>query len=109
LEFLKQVTSPHVKNIFTIFQFLGYCLYRTSKYNKALRCIGTGDNGKIVFLQLIGHFLGTGNMSHSSLHELASDRFAIADIFGKFANVCADLKSGKLTETSIFNMLVYGE
>jgi putative DNA primase/helicase len=58
-------------------------------------CSGSGDNGKSVFLKLLKMFLGSENVSHASLQELSDDRFAAADMYGKLANICADLKLKK--------------
>jgi phage/plasmid-associated DNA primase len=44
-----------------------------------------------------------------SIQELNNDRFAIADLHGKIANVCADLQTEKLTNTGTFKMLVSGD
>ena len=33
-------------------------------------CVGKGSNGKSVFLELIGRFLGEDNVSHISLQDL---------------------------------------
>ena len=43
------------------------------------------------------------------LQELNDDKFTIADLFGKLANVCADLKSEKIPNTGVFKMLVSGD
>jgi hypothetical protein len=45
LRFLDQVLRP--KDVFTVLQLFGYCLYRTAKYEKAVMCCGKGDNGKV--------------------------------------------------------------
>ena len=44
LRFLGQVLQP--KDVFTVLQLFGYCLYRTTKYEKSVLCYGEGDNGK---------------------------------------------------------------
>jgi len=89
-------------------QFIGYCLYRTAKYEKAALCIGKGDNGKGTLLKLIGRFLGVRNTSHATLQELSGgDRFAAAD--GKLANTFADLKNDKPPGTGPFKILVSGD
>jgi P4 family phage/plasmid primase-like protien len=107
LRFLGQVLKP--KDIFTALQLFGYTIYKTSKYEKAVMCVGKGDNGKTTFLKLFECFLGLKNVSHASLQELNGDKFAIADLHGKLANICADLKSEKLTNTGVFKMLVSGD
>jgi putative DNA primase/helicase len=107
LRFLGQILRP--KDVFTVLQLFGYCLLRTAKYEKAVMCCGPGDNGKGTLLKLIERFLGEQNVSHASIQELNNDRFAIADLHGKLANVCADLKAEKLTNTGTFKMLVSGD
>jgi P4 family phage/plasmid primase-like protien len=62
-----------------------------------------------LFWELFEQFLGDQNVSHASIQELNNDRFAIADLHGKLANVCADLKAKKLNNTGIFKMLVSGD
>jgi putative DNA primase/helicase len=107
LRFLGQVLKP--KDVFTALQLFGYSIYKTAKYEKAVMCVGKGDNGKTTFLKLFECFLGIKNVSHASLQELNGDKFAIADLHGKSANICADLKSEKLTNTGVFKMLVSGD
>jgi P4 family phage/plasmid primase-like protien len=107
LRFLGQVLKP--KDIFTALQLIGYSIYKTAKYEKAVMCVGKGDNGKTTFLKLFECFLGLKNVSHASLQELNGDKFAIADLHGKLTNICADLKSEKLTNTGVFKMLVSGD
>jgi P4 family phage/plasmid primase-like protien len=107
LRFLGQVLRP--KDVFTVLQLFGYCLLRTAKYEKAVMCCGLGDNGKGTLLKLVERFLGEQNVSHASIQELNNDRFAIADLHGKLANVCADLKAEKLTNTGTFKMLASGD
>jgi len=107
LRFLGQILLP--KDVFTVLQLFGYCLHRKAKYEKAVMCCGKGDNGKGTLLKLFERFLGDQNVSHASIQELNNDRFAIADLHGKLANVCADLKAEKLTNTGTFKMLVSGD
>lgn len=105
--FLGQILRP--KDVFTVLQLFGYCLYKTAKFEKAVLCYGNGDNGKGTLLKLFEHFLGIQNISHASLQELNNERFAGADLYGKLANICADLRAEKLTNTGNFKMLVSGD
>ena len=107
LRFLGQILRP--KDVFTVLQLFGYCLYRTAKYEKSVICYGNGDNGKGTLLKLFECFLGIQNVSHASIHELNSDKFAIADLHRKLANICADLKAEKLTNSGNFKMLTSGD
>ncbi|NAL78183.1 DNA primase family protein [Nitrososphaera sp. AFS] len=107
LRFLGQVLKP--KDVFTALELFGYSLYRTSRYQKALLCVGKGANGKSTFLSLFEHFLGKNNVAHLSLQDIVTNRFALAGLYGKSANIFADLKNDKLTNTGPFKMLVAGD
>jgi putative DNA primase/helicase len=67
------------KDVFTALEIFGYCLCKTAKYEKA------------------------------TLQQLGTDRFAVVDLNGKLANICADLKAEKLTSTGNFKMLASGD
>jgi putative DNA primase/helicase len=51
---------------------------------------GDGRNGKGTLLRVIEVFLGRVNCSNRSLQDLDNNRFAVADLFGKIANILAD-------------------
>jgi P4 family phage/plasmid primase-like protien len=108
--FLIQILKA--KDIATALEFIGYCLYRTAKYQKALMCVGKGDNGKSTLLQAIERCVSEENTSNATLQELSGgDPFATADLFGKLINTFADLKSDKLTKggSGKFKVLVSGD
>ncbi len=108
LQFLNDVLKP--KDIPIMLQFIGYCLYKTSIYEKAVLCIGKGDNGKSALLAALERFFGANNRSSVSLQDLSGgNRFASVDLYGKLVNTFADLKSDKLKNTGPFKMLVSGD
>jgi len=107
LRYLDEVLSPDDKP--TAMQVFGYALDRTTKYQKAILLVGRGANGKSVFLGLLEGFLGRQNVSHASLQEICHDRFAVADLSGKLANIHADLSDEKLNITGTFKQLVSGD
>jgi P4 family phage/plasmid primase-like protien len=76
---------------------------------KALLLLGEGSNGKSTYLRALTAFVGGTNASGVSLHKLESDRFATARLIGKLANICPDLPSTHLTETSVFKAIVGGD
>jgi putative DNA primase/helicase len=69
---------------------------------KEFFAVGETDSAKTTALNLIRLFLGSQNTASVSLQELESDRFAAADLFGKLANIHADLDSAELKRTSRF-------
>jgi putative DNA primase/helicase len=90
-------------------EIIGYCLYKSSRYEKAVMLYGPGSNGKGVFIKLIEALLGLDNTSHVSLQDLERDKFAPADLYSKLANTFADLKSAKLYTSGMFKTLVSGD
>jgi putative DNA primase/helicase len=76
---------------------------------KAVLLLGEGSNGKSTYLRALGAFVGSQNASGLSLHKLESDRFSTARLVGKLANICPDLPSTHLTETSVFKAITGGD
>jgi len=76
---------------------------------KALLLLGEGANGKSVYLSALRAFLGRANAAAESLHRLESDRFAVAQLVGKLANICPDLPSSSLSGSSVFKAVTGGD
>lgn len=72
---------------------------------RAILLVGDGNNGKSRYLTGIRAFLGRGNYHTASLHQLGENRFALAQLYGKLANICPDIPSDHLTDTSVFKAL----
>ena len=99
----------HPQDIFTAQEIIGYCLYKSAEYEKAVMLVGPGPNGKGVFIKVIEALIGHENTSHVTLQDLDNDRFASAGLYCKMVNTFADLKSQKLTSTGMFKTLVSGD
>lgn len=107
IRFLTSTIEP--EHLATVSKMLGYLLLRSARYQKAFMLTGEGSNGKSVFLGLLTAFLGKENVSGISLHELTMDRFASAELYGKMANVFADLRADKITDAGTFKVVVSGD
>ena len=68
-------------------EMVGYFAIPSTVYQKAFMLCGPGSNGKSVYLQLIGFFIGAENISRVSLHDLEDSPFAAAELQGKLLNV----------------------
>ena len=68
-----------------------------------------GGNGKSTFLNAVIKFVGADNVSNVSLQQLASNRFAAANLVGKLANICADLPTKRLEDTQLFKGITGGD
>lgn len=107
IKFLLSTIEPEY--MATVSKMLGYLLLRSARYQKAFMLCGEGSNGKSVFLGLVEAFLGKENVSSVSLHELTSDRYASAELYGKMANIFADLRADKITDAGTFKVVVSGD
>jgi P4 family phage/plasmid primase-like protien len=76
---------------------------------KAVLFIGEGANGKSTYLEAVEKFVGSTNISGLSLHKMESDRFSVSRLVSKLANICPDLPSTHLTETSMFKAITGGD
>lgn len=72
---------------------------------KAIFLFGPSKSGKSTFLRILKALVGHRNTSAVTLHQIADDRFAAANIYGKMLNVAADLSSKHVDDLSVFKML----
>lgn len=88
---------------------IGYCFYRSNKYQKAFMLVGGGKNGKSVFLTTLKTILGDENISALDLKELG-DRFSTSMMFGKLANIGDDIGDDFLqgSQVAMFKKVVTG-
>ena len=102
-KFLNEILSPD--DVMGVQEDLGAILrqkYLTKKFSIYL---GEPDTGKTTLISVFTTFLGADNVSSVGIQELAShDKFQLAGLFGKMANIRDDLakdvihSTGKLKE-----------
>jgi P4 family phage/plasmid primase-like protien len=107
LKFLHEILPED--DIPIVQELIGYCLYREYHIHKAFMLLGDGSNGKSTLLNLINAFLGFENTAGVSLQQFDKDRFAKSALFGKLANIYADLSPDALNRTGTFKMLTGGD
>jgi putative DNA primase/helicase len=103
------VTTFSADDIPLIEEILGWCLVPDLRFELAVMLTGEGDNGKSVFLDLVGYLLGEANISNVALQDLEENRFRAAELYGKLANVFADLDARGLQTSSMFKTLTTGD
>jgi putative DNA primase/helicase len=107
MNFMYEVVSP--EDVQTILDFIAYCLWRGFPFHILLFFNGTGRNGKGVMLTIIKRVLGFSNISGESLHRILENRFAVAELYGKLANIDADLSTDALRNTGTLKKLTGGD
>lgn len=107
LKFFSEIVAH--EDVPLLAEWAGYCLIDSHFIHKALMLRGDGSNGKSVFIQLITAMLGENNIASIPLQTFANNRFAGAEIYGKKANLSADISDSALKDASMFKILVSGD
>jgi|GEM_PF-1053340 len=109
MKFLGEI-QPEERQRQIVQEYTGYCLYRKIIYHVCLLFVGVGRNGKSKLLELITIFLGKeDNVSDQTIQSLCYNRFSLAELHHKLANISADLPSKELANTGIFKMITGGD
>jgi P4 family phage/plasmid primase-like protien len=92
----------------------GYALYPSQPLHKAVMLDGNGRNGKGKFLQILAALLGRPNIAAVPPQRLDTDKWAVAQLYGKLANLVGDVNPSTFKETATFKQatgqdLLYGE
>lgn len=72
---------------------------------KAVFLFGPSRSGKSTFIRLLEALAGPENTSAVTLHMLAENRFAAANVYGAILNAAADLKADHVDDLSMFKMM----
>jgi len=105
--FLGEVLPPDARA--TFLEFAGYLTTPDTSMQRAVMLLGPGANGKSVALHLLTSLIGVDNVSNVPLHKLEDDRFAVASLYGRLANIFSDLDARALRSSSAFKAIVGGD
>lgn len=90
------------------YEIVAWLMTPFTSSQKSVVLLGTGANGKSVFLNGVTNFLGRSNTCNIPLQKLA-DRFTTTQLIGKLANISPDLPNTKIASTSEFKSLTGGD
>ena len=86
-------------------EWFGFNLWPDYCAEKAMLFYGPKRTGKSTTIRTLEALIGNDNCSHVSLQELATNKFKIANLFGKMANTYGDLPKTMVIETGQFKNL----
>lgn len=89
-------------------EFGGLMLTTDRTWQKFLLLIGMGGNGKSVLIDMMENVIGEKNCARLGMADL-EQRFAKAEIVGKLANLCADLKTEARKDIANFKQFTGGD
>jgi putative DNA primase/helicase len=88
-------------------EIIGYCFYRALPFQNFFLLVGSGANGKSVYLNILQKMLGHQNISGASLQHLAdsNNRFVLAQLYLKNANIFGDLSAKAMKDVGTLKQL----
>lgn len=105
-KFLNESMGGDTEQVALIQEMLGYFLIPVNLAQKCFVIVGVGGAGKSVLLRVLNDvLLGKQNVSNVSWQAL-NERFKTAELFGKLANIFADLPTKNIDDNGIFKALV---
>ncbi|MEG0897353.1 MAG: phage/plasmid primase, P4 family, partial [Ruthenibacterium sp.] len=105
-QFLKESMGGDLEQTALIQEMLGYFLIPVNSAQKCFVIVGAAGAGKSVLLRVLNDILlGKENVSNVSWQAL-NERFKTAELFGKLANIFADLPTKNIDDNGIFKALV---
>jgi P4 family phage/plasmid primase-like protien len=106
----ERVMSENLQNddISLIQEFMGYCLIRATKYEKALILCGRGANGKGIITHVLNAMFGDDFVASMGLQRF-SDPKAAGQLFGKMVNLSTESSSKAVSWSEDFKVAISGE
>lgn len=105
-KFLEESMGGDMEQVKLIQEMLGYFLIPVNSAQKCFVIVGAAGAGKSVLLRVLNDvLLGKQNVSNVSWQAL-NERFKTAELFGKLANIFADLPTKNIDDNGIFKALV---
>ena len=96
------------EDIWTLQEFMGYCLLPNNRAQKMLLIIGNGGEGKSRIGIILSAMLGKA-MANGSLAKLETSPFARADLQNRLLMVDDDLRLEALTSTNYIKTIITAE
>ena len=106
ITFLDQLLETD--DIFTLQEFMGYCLIPTTKAQKMLMIVGQGGEGKSR-IGVVMRAIFRDNMVNGNLAKVETNRFARADLEHRLVMVDDDMKMEGLPDTNYLKLIITAE
>lgn len=86
----------------------GYVLFPNNEFQQCFILIGSGSNGKSVFLDILTQIFGTENISNIEMSAFAKD-FQVIHLMNSLLNISSETKSNIAGAESVFKQIVAGD
>ena len=106
-KFISEVFPTDVQRL--AYELAGLLCVADISWQTVVMLVGLGANGKSTYLSLLNTLLLPQNVSHESLQALSTDRFSTAELYGRLANICADLSPQRIETSSTLKAITGGD
>jgi putative DNA primase/helicase len=100
---------PDLENRKKAIEMLASTVLSHIRPDKMFMNVGGGSNGKSTNLKVIERFVGSENVSNTSIHDLVNDKFATSRLDGKLTNIYADISRREISDLGTIKALVSGD
>ena len=107
-KFLATVTDNDDKKICLLQELSGYVLYPDNRLQKCAVLIGSGANGKSVFLNVLTRVFGSCNVSNVEMSSLSQD-FQVIQLMNSMLNISAETRTNVAGAESKFKQITAGD
>lgn len=109
-KFVADVTS-NPEDALTLKEFAGWTISgdEVTKRGRALILVGTGSNGKSVYMDVLKTLLGKKNFTSKSLDALIHKQFTVYYIMYSLANITAESNPEVFKNTDVFKAMTNGD
>jgi putative DNA primase/helicase len=102
----KYVNSTfHPDDVPWLQEYYGWHLEPSMRFQKDAMLLGSGDNGKTVFENILIAIFGEENVASISIQDMNDDKYATAELYQKVANIYDDLPAGRIRDSGQFKIL----
>lgn len=106
--FLNSVTDYDDKKICLLQELSGYVLFPDNRLQKCAVLIGSGANGKSVFLNVLTKIFGSQNVSNVEMSSLSQD-FQVIQLMNSMLNISAETRTNVAGAESKFKQITAGD
>ncbi len=107
-KFLTTVTNYDDKKICLLQELSGYVLFPDNRLQKCAVLIGSGANGKSVFLNVLTKIFGAANISNVEMSSLSQD-FQVIQLMNSMLNISAETRTNVAGAESKFKQITAGD
>jgi len=108
VQYLDEIFMSNVDAVKFVQEAIGYAFYKKIPTPALFFLVGSGSNGKSVFIDTLSSLCGDDNVGNISLNLLTNEIY-ILDLFGKMINVSSETPNKRLLNTDLVKAVVAGD